>query len=73
MTPTQLDIELPEGLSGAEAKALLAVKLLELEKVSLGEAARISGYSKRAFMELLSLYRIPVFDYPAEDLSREIE
>ncbi|MBN1903124.1 UPF0175 family protein, partial [Candidatus Sumerlaeota bacterium] len=43
----------------------------ETGKLSLGQAAKLAGYSKRAFMELLGKYNIPVFNYPAEDLKEE--
>ena len=41
--------------------------------LSLGQAARFSGYSKRAFMELLGKHGVPVIDYPAEDLKGEMD
>lgn len=55
-----------------EAKLLLALKLYEVGKISLGQAAKIAGYSKRAFLEILEHYKIPVFNYSAEDLREEL-
>ncbi|HED38616.1 MAG TPA: UPF0175 family protein, partial [Ignavibacteria bacterium] len=34
--------------------------------------AKFSNYSKRAFMEILGKYGVPVFDYHIEDLEREM-
>jgi len=50
-----------------EAQLLLAVKLFETGKLSIGQAAT-SCYSKRTFIELLSKMGIPVINYPDEDL-----
>lgn len=36
-----------------EVQTFLAVKLYETERVSPGQAARLAGYSKRAFLERL--------------------
>lgn len=73
MSTTELKLELPQGLSGDEAKVLLAVKLYEVGKASLGQAARLAGYSKRAFLEVLGRQHVPVFAYSPEDLRRELE
>jgi predicted HTH domain antitoxin len=68
-----LQIEMPDDLSSEEARLLLAVKLYELSRVSLGQAASIAGISKRAFIEALGSYQIPVFRYSAEELQSEID
>jgi len=73
MSSTLLEIELPPNLSGEEAKLLLAVKLYEVGKVSLGQAAKLAGFSKRAFMEVLGHYKVPVFNYSPEELRREMD
>ena len=72
MGAVNLKVELPSSLSGDEAKTFLAIKLYEVGKVSLGQAAKTAGYSKRAFMEILGHYRVPVFDYSPEELRQEI-
>ncbi|MCH8127735.1 UPF0175 family protein [candidate division KSB1 bacterium] len=66
-----LQIQLPSEVQQEEAKLLLMIKLFETGKLSLGQAAKYSGYSKRAFMELLDKYNVPIFDHPAEDLKQE--
>ncbi|NES20001.1 MAG: UPF0175 family protein [Symploca sp. SIO3E6] len=70
--PNQLTIELPVDITLQEAKFLLAAKLFEIGKLSLGQAAELSEYSKPTFMELLGKVGIPVFDYPPEDLEQEM-
>jgi predicted HTH domain antitoxin len=73
MNTCELRVTLPPGLSEDEVKLLLAVKLYEVGKVSLGQAAKLAGFSKRAFIEVLGRYRIPVFDYSPEELRQEID
>ena len=68
---SEVTIQLPPEVQKDEAKLLLMIKLFETGKLSLGQAAKFSGYSKHAFMELLGKYGVPVFDYPAEDLEQE--
>ena len=69
---TEVTIQLPPDVQEDEAKLLLMIKLFETGKLSLGQAAKLSGYSKRTFMELLGKYGVPVIDYPAEDLEQEM-
>ncbi|MEM1367737.1 MAG: UPF0175 family protein [Cyanobacteria bacterium P01_H01_bin.15] len=68
-----LKLSLPPSISADDAKIMLAVKLFEVGKASLGQAAKISGYSKRSFMEMLGRNKIPIFAYDAQDLTRETE
>lgn len=68
-----LNVEMPESVSEDEARLLLALKLFELSRVSLGQAATIAGYSKRAFMDVLGKYHIPVMNYTVEELREEID
>ena len=49
MSTCELRITLPPSLSEDEARLLLGVKLYEMGKVSLEQAAKLSGFSKRAF------------------------
>jgi predicted HTH domain antitoxin len=50
---TTLVVELPTEIDAEEARLLLAIKLYEMGRLSLGQAAQRAGYSKPAFMELL--------------------
>ena len=67
-----LQIELPAEISVDEAKFLLTVKLFETGRLSLGQAARLAGYSKATYIEILSKQGVAVIDYPPEDLEREM-
>ncbi len=67
-----LNVELPPEVSTEEARLLLMSKLYETGRLSLGQAAALAGYSKRAFIELLGKAQVPVFDYPASELEDEL-
>lgn len=69
----ELRVELPPDVPVEEAKLLLMVKLFEVGHLSMGKAAELSGYSVRAFMDLLGKLGVPVFNYPPEDLDREVQ
>ncbi len=64
-------IQLPDSVSEAEARLLLAVKLFEVGRVSCGQAAELAGYSKRAFIELLGRQGIAVFNAPVDELGQD--
>jgi predicted HTH domain antitoxin len=67
-----LQIQLPPEIPIEEARLLLMVKLFETGKLSLGQAADLSGYSKPTFIELLSKLGVAVIDYSPEELEREM-
>ncbi len=73
MITTELRVELPSSLSQEEAKLLLAVKLFEVGKVSLGQAAKMAELTKRTFMEILGRYGVPIFNYNPEELRAEVD
>ena len=60
-------------LDDQEALMTIASKLYEKGKLSLGQAAELVGLSKQAFMEILGKYDVPIFNYPASDLDRDVE
>jgi predicted HTH domain antitoxin len=60
-------------LNDREAKMLLASRLYEMGKLSLGQAAEMVGLSKRAFMELLGDFDVSVFNISEEDLDNDIQ
>lgn len=72
MKRRELKVSLPLEVSEEEGQLLLAIKLYEVSKLTLGQAAKLAGFSKRAFMELLGKYHVPVFAYPAEELREEV-
>ena len=70
-----LTLRLPATVEIDERELLLmlASKLYERGKLSLGQAAELAGFSKRAFVEILGSYGVSVFNYPADDLDRDVE
>ena len=68
----EVRVELPPEIDVEEAKMLLSIALYETGHLSLGQAARMAGYTKPTFMELLGKRGVPVIDYPPEDLIREM-
>ena len=67
-----LTLALPDEISADEARLLLALKLFELHRISTGKAAEMAGFSKATFLEIIGKYGVPVFDYPAGELEREL-
>jgi len=70
-----LTIELPSSidLDEKQARMILASKLYDLGKLSLGQAAELTGYSKETFMELLADYGVSFFNYSPDDLDEDIK
>lgn len=65
--PDQIDLE------EREAKMILASRLYEKGKFTVGQSAELAGLSKRAFMELLGDYGVSVFNYPLGDLEKDVK
>ncbi len=55
-----------------ELLMIVAARLYEQGKLSLGQAAEVAGLSKRTFAELLGSYNVSIFNFPASDLSKDI-
>ena len=64
--PDSLDMD------NREIAMLVASRLYEQGKLSLGQAAEVVGLSKRTFAELLGSYNVSIFNYPASDLSKDV-
>jgi predicted HTH domain antitoxin len=60
-------------LNDREVKMLLASRLYEKGKLTLGQASDLAGLSKPTFMELLADYDVPFLNHPASDLNNDIE
>ena len=63
----------PFRLSEDEAKVLLAATLYEVGTVSLGQAAKLDGFSNRACMEMLGQSHVPLFASSPDALRQEID
>ena len=70
-----LTINLPDSLdmTNKEVVMLVASKLYEQGKLSLGQAAELAGLTKRTFAELLSQYQVSIFNFPPTDIASDIE
>ncbi|NLT70733.1 MAG: UPF0175 family protein [Verrucomicrobiaceae bacterium] len=62
---------LPPFVDAGEGRLMMALKFYELGRLSLGQAAELAGYTKRAFIDVLGHYCIPVVDYTADELADE--
>jgi predicted HTH domain antitoxin len=60
-------------LDDKEIAMLVASRLYEKGKLSLGQAAELVGLTKSTFAELLSRYDVSIFNYPPSDLSRDVK
>ena len=67
-----MTLQIPDNLDESEAKSMLAAKLYEKRALSLGQAAEMAGYTKRAFIEVLGSYDVSIFNYPDNDLEKDI-
>ena len=67
-----LTVDLPDDLRPTEARLHLSMRLFEVGKLSLGQAATMADCSKHAYIDLLGEHGIPVIDYPPEELDEEL-
>jgi len=70
-----LQVQFPDtvNIDTQEIQMLLAGKLYERGQLSVGQAAQMAGFSKRAFMELLGHYQVSVLNYPADDIGQDFD
>ncbi len=70
-----LTLTVPDSLdlTNKELVMLVASRLYEQGKLSLGQAAELAGLTKRAFAELLNQYNVSLFNFPTTDLSSDVE
>ena len=59
-------------LDDKEVAMLVATRLYEQGKLSLGQAAELVGLTKRTFAELFGRYNVSIFNYPSSDLARDV-
>ena len=55
-----------------ELRLLLAIKLFELKRVSVGRAGEIAGMGKIAFMDELARVGVPVIDFSEDQIEHEL-
>jgi predicted HTH domain antitoxin len=67
-------INIPElNIKEEDAKLLLVIKLFEEKIISLGRAAELTGYSEKAFSEILLNKGISPIQYLDTDLNEELK
>ena len=69
-----LTLTVPESLDidNRELAMLVSTKLYDQGKLSLGQAAEVAGLTKRTFAELLGKFGVSIFNFPPQDLSRDV-
>jgi predicted HTH domain antitoxin len=69
-----LTLNIPDTLDvdNSYLAMLVATRLYEQGKLSLGQAAEVTGLTKRTFTELLGHYNISIFNFPASDIARDV-
>ena len=69
-----LTLDIPDMLEidDAEAAMLFAAMLYEQGKLSLGQAAELAHLPKRTFAERLGTYKVSLFNYPPDELLRDV-
>ena len=72
---TTITIEVPDSLGEYQKDTVrfIAAKLYESGKLSLGQAAAMSGLTKRTFAELLNDYGVSYINYSVDDLKDELD
>lgn len=67
-------LNIPENVDvdAIDLAMMVASRLYEQGKLSLGQAAEVAGLTKRAFAELLGKFKVSIFNYPESDLSRDV-
>jgi predicted HTH domain antitoxin len=65
-----LNLSVPDHVNYDETewKVILAGELYEREKLTLGQAAELAGFSKRAFIEIMGKYGFSLFSDSPDDL-----
>ncbi|MEO6524531.1 MAG: UPF0175 family protein [Mucilaginibacter sp.] len=72
---TTMTIQVPDALEKEhdETVRLIAAKLYEAHKLTLGQAAEMCGMKKWDFPAVLAQYDVDYFQYTAEDVIAEVE
>ncbi len=73
LPPELLELLGSEEEARREAKVALVLDLVRRDKLSRAKAAELLEISLWDFPALLAQYRIPWFDYSAEDLQRDLQ
>ena len=72
MKTLTIDLRDTLDVDNRDLAMLIASRLYEQGKLSLGQAAEVAGLTKRTFDELLGRYDVSLFNFPASDLSKDV-
>ena len=69
-----MNLNIPDNveINNNELTVIVATRLYEIGKLSLGQASEMIGCSKSSFIELLGKYNISVFNYLTSDLESDV-
>jgi predicted HTH domain antitoxin len=69
-----IELQIPDqfDIDNNELKTFMAVKLFEVAKLTLSQAAEMAGVSIENFTSILFKYNVSVFNYPASDLESDV-
>ena len=69
----KLILELPDSIQvdENEMKHMLAAKLYEAGRLSLGQAAEVVGMTKVEFAEILHRYDVSFINYPVSEMIKD--
>lgn len=69
----KLILEIPDNINvdEHEMKCMMAAKLYEAGKLSLGQAAQVAGMSKVDFANVLHQYDVSLIAYPVSEMLRD--
>ncbi len=69
----KLIVDIPDTLEVNEddVKRMLAAKLYEAGKLSLGQAAEVAGMTKLSFAEILHNYDVSLINYPVSEMTKD--
>jgi len=70
-----INLSVPDHVNYDETewKIILAGELYERKKLTIGQAAELAGFSKRAFIEIMGKYGFSVFTDSIDDLISDIK
>ena len=68
-----ITLQLPDKLEldAKDTVKFLAAKLFESSRLSIGQAADLTGLSKTAFAEILGDYGVSLINYPVSEILKD--
>ncbi len=69
-----ITLNIPDSLEMGEKQLtmMIASRLYEEGKLSLGQAAEMAGLSKQAFADLLGGFNVSIFNFPTTDIANDV-